>query len=1127
MIRLLALAVFLVLAARPSMGQAAGYTCKDDGDGIYEITNSATHITITYELDIIGSSSGPGGVSYPARWYIYDLGNNVEGIYPEPLLVIEGDNSLAAFLEHDCGKALGSQIWLQAAEQPPIFDAYGFGDDTSFVAQRHPPGLGSHATSQYSLVSGQASQSATLADLNGDGFPDEIGVSPVGVTIRLLAADGSVISTNVFPAGFTPGVQTSQVVAADFNGDGKLDLAITYSNSSGTGGVSILLGNGDGTFRSPKLIPAGVYAQTIAAADFNGDGKIDIALANNNDNAATTVSILPGNGDGTFGAAVTYPAGPGFPVSLLALDLNGDGAPDLAVANVSPSGKQGNVTTLINKAGKMGSPASTSIPISLDFLAYADLNHDGNLDLVVACRTSNALVVLSGKGDGTFQAPAAYAVAAYPASLYPMPTSDGYTVIFTADDISGSTRFIIVSPQGAVYAPRLFSIGGSPTGVAAADLNGDGFPDIVITGGSSDVSVVMAQSARQFNAPVGYSLGQPSPSPLAVAIGDINGDGKPDVIVANGGVSYPETEGPGSVSVLLGNGDGTLRAPISTTVNQNAGSIALGDFNRDGKLDVAVAAYGTLPGEAGSDAGTLLVLLGNGNGTFQPPISLATGGLHPSAVAAADLNGDGKLDIAAVLGSTFGAPQTLAVFLGQGNGTFAAARTFPLQSTSEGQVFIAIGDFNGDGKLDIATGGAPQLDIMLGDGAGGFSEASALPTVTDGTVAATMDLNADGKLDLVLLSCCGESEGSYLLGNGDGTFQPAVHFSSGSSTTAIAVTKFGLSDGPDFVITQQGGNPQQGGTGGTWSPFLGATFQPGGPAPASNAPTSGAGSSQAFTFTFSDGSGYQNLSVVDVLINSALDGRQACYIAFVPSGANSGSVFLIDNAGDAGGPYQGLVLPGGGSISNGQCTISGAGSSVSGSGYDLTLTLSITFSASFAGNKVVYTSAQDKSGTNSGWQALGTWNDPGAVPPGPWVSGMSPASTSGLGPTTYTFTFTDTNGWQDITVADILINSAINGRNACYLAIVPAAQQVLLVDNAGDAGGPYSGMVLPGNGTVSNSQCSVTGTGSSIAGSGNTLTLTLPITFSPTFAGNQLFFLAARSNTANSNWQAVGSLSVP
>jgi len=129
---------------------------------------------------------------------------------------------------------------------------------------------------------------------------------------------------------------------------------------------------------------------------------------------------------------------------------------------------------------------------------------------------------------------------------------------------------------------------------------------------------------------------------------------------------------------------------------------------------------------------------------------------------------------------------------------------------------------------------------------------------------------------------------------------------------------------------------------------------------------------------------------------------------------------------------------------------------------------------------------------------------------------------------TYQFTFTDTNGFQDISVANILVNSAIDGRQACYVAFVPSTSSVLLVDDAGDAGGPYSGMVLPSSGSVSNSQCTINGAGSSVSGTGNTLTLTLAITFNPIFAGNQIFFLAARNNNGqNSNWQAVGSIAVP
>ena len=466
------------------------------------------------------------------------------------------------------------------------------------------------------------------------------------------------------------------------------------------------------------------------------------------------------------------------------------------------------------------------------------------------------------------------------------------------------------------------------------------------------------------------------------------------------------------------------------------------------------------------------------------------------------------------------------------------------------------------------------------------------------------------------------------------------------------------------------------------------------PAALSTGPAFGAGTSQTFTFTFSDPAGFQNLSVIDVLINSALDGRQACYVAFQPAGPSSGTVLLVNDAGAAGGPFQSLSLPGSGTVSNSQCSISGAGSSVSGSGTGLTLTLAITFNLSFAGNKVVYTAVRDQAANNSGWQALATWNvqtaqlnaslmtdaagQPGSImetvplsgfggvssiqsaafvsdpvltagtnywlvvaPPdlvndflgwdrvspamgaalalnaqrigsvpwstflgeqgtlritgtsgavlfnnfapgdtydttsgwtlgggaasgnagytqglqftptasgpagtvkiaafskagatvsGPSATGMSPARTSSLGPAAYTFTVTDSNGFQDISVVDVLVNGALDGRHACYVAFVPSGPgsgSVYLVDDAGDAGGPYSGMVLPGSGSVSNSQCSITASGSSVTAGGTTLSLTLAIAFNPSFAGNQIFFLAARSNTLNSNWQAVGTVSVP
>lgn len=292
-------------------------------------------------------------------------------------------------------------------------------------------------------------------------------------------------------------------------------------------------------------------------------------------------------------------------------------------------------------------------------------------------------------------------------------------------------------------------------------------------------------------------------------------------------------------------------------------------------------------------------------------------------------------------------------------------------------------------------------------------------------------------------------------------------------------------------------------------------------------PGSPSGASSTFTFTFSDPNGWQKLTVLDVLISGYLNARQACYFAIVPSGANSAAIYLVDDAGDAGGPFAAMELPGTGSVQNSQCEVLAFGSSIAGSGTTIVLKLTIDFANTFAGNKIVFTAAQDLLGYNSGWQELATWNVPGVVTLGPAVSGMTPLRSSGS-TQTYTFTFTDTNGWGDISIANVLVNQNLNAVEACYLAVAPAAKAIYLVDDHGDGGGPFATITLPSTGTASNSQCTINGTGSSITNSGNILTLVLNMSFSPSFGGNRVFYIAARNNTTgNSGWQAVGSASIP
>ncbi|HYW41763.1 MAG TPA: hypothetical protein VE959_02825 [Bryobacteraceae bacterium] len=300
-------------------------------------------------------------------------------------------------------------------------------------------------------------------------------------------------------------------------------------------------------------------------------------------------------------------------------------------------------------------------------------------------------------------------------------------------------------------------------------------------------------------------------------------------------------------------------------------------------------------------------------------------------------------------------------------------------------------------------------------------------------------------------------------------------------------------------------------------------------------PESGNALSQTFTFSFTAPSGFPNLGVLDILINNAVDGRHACYLAFALPASDacpvSQCLFLVDDAGDSGGPFAGSTRLGAGNVQNSQCAVTGPGSYITGAGNTVALTLPLAFTPAFAGNQLISMAARDNAGNNSGWQPMGTWSVPGQPPPGPEALGVSPAHSTAA-TQSFTFTFSDPNGFQDISVADILINTALDGRGACYVAFVPSGPSsgtLFLVDDAGDAGGPYAGgVLLPGSVNVRNSQCTLNAGASSVSASGNLLTLTLSIGFDGVnFAGNRAVFLAARSNTQSSGWQPLGTVLAP
>ena len=334
------------------------------------------------------------------------------------------------------------------------------------------------------------------------------------------------------------------VAVGDFNADGLQDLAVANHDSNT---VSVLLGVGNGDFQEAPQSPiaVGTTPVWIAVGDFNGDGKPDLAVANVN---SDTVSVLLGNGDGTFQAAQTFAVGDG-PTSVTAGDFNRDGVQDLATGNWF----SGDVSVLLGIGNRtFEQPASLPSGVSVISPVVGDFDGDGKLDLAVANYSNNNISVFWGNGDGTFQQPP------------------------------------LIVPSG----------GALPNGVVVGDFDGDHKLDLAVANSGNpnlippdpgNVAVLLGNGDRTFQAPQTYAAGH---TPLTVAVGDFDGDRVPDLAVANFGDSDPKVGDPGNVAVLLGNGDGTFQAPQPFAVGTNPQFVAVGDFNGDRVDDLAVANFG-------------------------------------------------------------------------------------------------------------------------------------------------------------------------------------------------------------------------------------------------------------------------------------------------------------------------------------------------------------------------------------------------------------------------------------------------------------------------------------------------------------------------------------------------------
>lgn len=528
--------------------------------------------------------------------------------------------------------------------------------------------------------------------------------------------------------------------------------------------VNVQLGTGGGRFRT-KVEYSIRSGSGAAVADVNRDGKLDLIVA-------STVSVLLGNGDGTFQPAVAVPTAPAAASMVAAADVSGDGVVDLVVPRPPDQ-----VSVLLGRPdGTFGAAVDYATVEFLGTVAIADINSDGKPDLVVT--NASSVAVLLGNGDGTFQ-----------------PSMSNRLLIpvggISIADVNGDGKLDVVAvrDQGAAEVlnwSELFGNGdgtfqtridleGIPnaTAVAVADIDGDGRPDVLAASNLHREVYVLSR---------GFTPIHVGDSPLSIVVADVSGDGKPDLVV-------PNRDG-ANVSVELGNGNGTFRdVPPATGPSS---FFFLADLDHDGQLDAVGPGTGA----------NVQVQRGVGDGTFQAPVPYPVD--VPIAFAVpADVNHDGKPDIVMLNNKTSQPAGTnLSVLIGNGDASFQPRID---QATDPGVLAFAAADLNGDGNADViegySSGGNDFLRVQLGNGDGTFQDGADYPTAGSPSQVVAADLNGDGQPDLAVIS--GFDTIGVLLGKPDGTLLPRLDIAVGTSfLSPLAVADVNGDGKPDLIAFQ-------------------------------------------------------------------------------------------------------------------------------------------------------------------------------------------------------------------------------------------------------------------------------------------------------------------------------------
>ena len=590
--------------------------------------------------------------------------------------------------------------------------------------------------SAHSFAVGEGAVEIGSADLNRDGNADLVVTDGIkSAYVSLGHGDGT------FGPATKIGLDTDPfgIAIADQNGDGILDLAIAIfgREDQNQGKVAILIGAGDGTFAAPVFYSLAHRAVRLVATDLNHDGKLDLAVTLGHfPDPNNALAVLLGNGDGTFQAAVFSVTGSADDVA--AADLNADGNIDLALAG------DGDVRVLLGKGDGTFQPAITnSVEGVTDTIAIADLNRDRVPDLLVG---GSHTVTFLGNGDGTFSPPVTYGIGQHFTRIgYFNPDRD-------PDVVAGGVSEIIVAlgkKDGTLRAPVAYDF--KPVGFDSADFDGDGHADLVVSSLSSDPFLFLRGLGDGTFAP-GVPIGDVSA--FYVYAADLNRDGKLDLVLSGGA----------GINIRLGNGDGTFQTAQFAPLSFTSDASTVGDFNKDGRLDLVAT--------AGVYDDQFAILLGKGDSTFEAATNYQTSATYVLSPQVADFNDDGNLDLAICVSVS----NTVSIYLGNGDGTFAS----PLSVATIAPLYSAVGDLNRDSKIDLlVTGGTgdTSLKLFLGNGDGTFQAPQTI--YSDYGPIRVADLDRDGRVDIAFAPQLANRGLVVLRGRGDGTIESVSELPTG------------------------------------------------------------------------------------------------------------------------------------------------------------------------------------------------------------------------------------------------------------------------------------------------------------------------------------------------------------